>query len=139
MEFAKLKQLVRKNGDVFVLVDQDKPELVLMSFDAYERLAEQKSIHTIHPVQPEKHRDVSGTDKEVWMESGINDTIDTITQDHGDTDVEEFVADADSTTERTTQYTAHSGFQPASRRTSSMYDAMGHVRLEDIELENLPI
>ena len=39
MDFTKLKQLVRQNGDRLILVDHEEPEAVVLSFAEYERLA----------------------------------------------------------------------------------------------------
>lgn len=44
MDISKLKNLVKQNGDKFVLVENGEPEIVMMSFHEYQRLAE----HTIN-------------------------------------------------------------------------------------------
>jgi len=42
MELSKLKNLVRDNGDKVILVENGEPELVVMSFAEYEKLARLK-------------------------------------------------------------------------------------------------
>ena len=39
MDFAKIKNLVRGNGDKVIVVENGEPEAVVMSFGEYERLA----------------------------------------------------------------------------------------------------
>ena len=39
MDFVKLKNLVKQNGDKFVFVENGEPEIVMMSFGEYEKLA----------------------------------------------------------------------------------------------------
>lgn len=39
MDFSKIKQIVRGNGDKFIFVENGEPELVVMSFHEYEKLA----------------------------------------------------------------------------------------------------
>lgn len=39
MEWAKLKNLVKQNGDKFVVVENGEPEIVMMSFHEYQKLA----------------------------------------------------------------------------------------------------
>lgn len=39
MDFSKLKNLVKQNGDKFIVLENGEPELVVMSFAEYERLA----------------------------------------------------------------------------------------------------
>lgn len=38
MDISKLKNLVKQNGDKFILVENGEPEIVLMSFHEYQRL-----------------------------------------------------------------------------------------------------
>ena len=38
MDFAKIKELVRKNGDKFIVIEGNEPEVVLLSFTEYMRL-----------------------------------------------------------------------------------------------------
>ncbi|MDP3710552.1 MAG: hypothetical protein Q8R29_02395 [bacterium] len=39
MNLEKIKNLIKKNGDKFILVENDAPEIVMMSFQEYEKLA----------------------------------------------------------------------------------------------------
>ncbi|MDP3778696.1 MAG: hypothetical protein Q8R30_01440 [bacterium] len=50
MELSKLKHLVRENGDKVILVENGEPELVVMSFAEYEKLARLKLPDTAIPV-----------------------------------------------------------------------------------------
>ena len=38
MDFEKMKKLIHRNGDTFIFVEEGEPEMVLLSFDEYERL-----------------------------------------------------------------------------------------------------
>lgn len=38
MDFRKIKNLVKQNGDKFIFVENGEPELVVMSFQEYEKL-----------------------------------------------------------------------------------------------------
>ena len=39
MNLSKIKQFVKQNGDKFIFVENDEPEIVVMSFHEYENLA----------------------------------------------------------------------------------------------------
>lgn len=39
MDFNKIKNLVKQNGDKFIVIENGEPEIVLMSFKEYEKLA----------------------------------------------------------------------------------------------------
>ena len=39
MDFARIKNLVKKNGNTCILVEGGEPEIVVMTFDEYEKLA----------------------------------------------------------------------------------------------------
>jgi uncharacterized GH25 family protein len=39
MDFSKIKNLVKQNGDKFIVMDNGEPEIVVMSFKEYEKLA----------------------------------------------------------------------------------------------------
>lgn len=39
MNFVKLKNLVKRNGDKFIMIENGEPELVVMSFQEYEKLS----------------------------------------------------------------------------------------------------
>lgn len=38
MDISRIKNLVKQNGDKFILVENGEPELVVMSFQEYEKL-----------------------------------------------------------------------------------------------------
>ncbi|MEK7090277.1 MAG: hypothetical protein AAB930_01700 [Patescibacteria group bacterium] len=38
MDLSKIKNLVKKNGDKFIFVENGEPEVVMMSFHEYEKL-----------------------------------------------------------------------------------------------------
>lgn len=38
MDIAKIKNLVKQNGDKFIFVENGEPEMVMMSFQEYEKL-----------------------------------------------------------------------------------------------------
>lgn len=40
MNFDKIKNLVKQNGDKFVFVENGEPEIVMMSFGEYQKLAQ---------------------------------------------------------------------------------------------------
>ena len=39
MDLGKIKNLVKQNGDKFIFVENGEPEMVVMSFQEYQRLA----------------------------------------------------------------------------------------------------
>ncbi|MEK7082393.1 MAG: hypothetical protein AAB915_01815 [Patescibacteria group bacterium] len=43
MDFTKIKNMVRGNGDKVILVENDEPEIVMMSFAEYEKIANGRS------------------------------------------------------------------------------------------------
>ena len=42
MDLSKIKNLVKKNGDKFIFVENGEPDIVVMSFAEYERLIERE-------------------------------------------------------------------------------------------------
>ncbi len=46
MDISKIKQLVKQNGDKFIFVENGEPEIVMMSFQEYEKL---------NGLSPQKH------------------------------------------------------------------------------------
>lgn len=48
MDFIKLKNLVKQNGDKFILVENGEPEIVMMSFHEYERISRNDSNTRTH-------------------------------------------------------------------------------------------
>ena len=68
MDFAKIKNLVRLNGDKFIFIENGEPELVMMSFPEYEKLLrggtghvpEMKSIRGSFEQRPETNLHANG-------------------------------------------------------------------------------
>ena|SRR3989338_7306478 len=52
MDIGRIKKLVKDNGDKFVFIENGEPELVVMSFNEYEKLAEREH-QKIRSVSPE--------------------------------------------------------------------------------------
>jgi len=52
MKFSALKGLVKRNGDRFVLMDNDEPQIVMLSFEEYARMAS----HVPVSPQSDNHR-----------------------------------------------------------------------------------
>lgn len=66
MDLGKIKNLVKQNGDKFVLVENGEPELVVMSFREYEKLManESHAKSEYSPVQLRESEAVHFTDVE---------------------------------------------------------------------------
>ena len=58
MELERIKNLVKQNGDKFILVENDIPEIVLMSFQEYEKLAGSPATPRNTPSSPNVTRTV---------------------------------------------------------------------------------
>lgn len=54
MNLSKIKQLVKNNGATFILVENGEPEMVVLSFEAYEKLAGNEKIPEVIPRAVEK-------------------------------------------------------------------------------------
>lgn len=51
MDLGKIKNFIRQNGDKFIVVENDEPELVVMSFGEYEKLVRGNTrAETIKPL-----------------------------------------------------------------------------------------
>ena len=50
MDFAKIKNLVRLNGDKFIFLENGEPQIVMMAFEEYEKLLRE----TPHLSRPRK-------------------------------------------------------------------------------------
>lgn len=48
MNFDKIKNLVKQNGDKFVFVENGEPEVVMMSFQEYQKLAQSGQNNQMH-------------------------------------------------------------------------------------------
>ena len=64
MELSKLKNLVRENGDKVILVENGEPELVVMSFAEYEKLATLKLLE-VAPHAPQVNSKMQKVEPEV--------------------------------------------------------------------------
>ena len=42
MDLSKIKNFVKKNGDKFIVIENDEPEIVVMSFQEYVKLVDDK-------------------------------------------------------------------------------------------------
>lgn len=52
MDFARIKNLVKRNGDKLILMENGEPEAVVMSFNEYARMAANGSGgESVHPAQ----------------------------------------------------------------------------------------
>lgn len=40
MDFSRIKNLVKQNGDKFIFVENGEPEMVMMSFGEYQKLSQ---------------------------------------------------------------------------------------------------
>ncbi len=45
MDLARIKKIVKQNGDKVILVENDEPEVVVMSFAEYEKLTAHETAH----------------------------------------------------------------------------------------------
>ena len=59
MDFVKIKNMVQENGDKIIFMENGEPELVMMSFVEYEKLARLQLPDQIHEVRakPNPHED----------------------------------------------------------------------------------
>lgn len=48
MDISKIKNLVKKNGDKFIFIEDGEPELVVMSFREYEKISKGDVNQQIH-------------------------------------------------------------------------------------------
>ena len=67
MDFQELKDIIRKDGAKIIIVENDKPQFVLMSFEEYKK----KSVERVEPVQ--KSDDLSVVQEREREELTIDD------------------------------------------------------------------
>lgn len=48
MDFLKIKNLVKQNGDKFIFVENGEPEMVMMSFGEYQKLSQRDTNTRMH-------------------------------------------------------------------------------------------
>ena len=109
MDFFKIKNLVRQNGDKFIFVENGEPEIVVMSFREYTKLSQSDSpralVPEMYPIQ------------------------DRIPRRGHENIYEEAIPEAVSEEATETEFIPPQGFGVSNVP----------VRLEDIRLEDLPI
>ena len=113
MDLSKIKNMVRENGDKVIFMENGEPDLVMMSFAEYEKLAR---LHLTETPRTQKHKtSVEKTGPE--MNSPSDDTA------HGT----EFMAPMEIAPIRTASI---QGIEQFGR---------GETRMSDVRLEDLPI
>lgn len=122
MDISKIKNLVKQNGDKFVFVENGEPEVVMMSFKEYEKLAEYNAHAQIHT-------NVASVDSEAYQagfpEDDLKETEFMIASEV------EFAGPPRNTTSAVAAGDIHEVAEVDMRGLP--------VRLEDIRLEDLPI
>jgi len=117
MELSKLKNLVRENGDKVILVENGEPELVVMSFAEYEKLARLK-LPEVPPQVPQTRPGMQKIESE--LRAPADDMHET-----------EFVAPLEIAPIRTASIQGDQFTRPERGLESA--------RMSDIRLEDLPI
>lgn len=118
MDFIKIKNMVRENGDKVIFMENGEPELVMMSFVEYEKLARLHLPDYIHgvrikPNQYEDHTEVRDVDSDRMRET-------------------EFLTPIDTGPIRTASISGYDRPTPLRQEDSAK-------RMADIRLEDLPI
>ena len=64
MDFQELKDIIHRDGGKIIIVENDKPQLVVMSFEEYKKKSAPASsrVERVEPVQ--KQDDLSGQEIE---------------------------------------------------------------------------
>ena len=118
MDLSKIKNLVKQNGDKFIFVENGEPEIVVMSFREYTKLAHSDSIGAGVP-------ELYQTDRRSQQNRFENAYGESESEVVGEDIVEtEFIPPFSAVPAR-----ARQGFGSSNLP----------VRLEDIRLEDLPI
>lgn len=132
MDFAKIKALVKMNGDKFVMMENGEPEMVVMSFREYERLARSAGTSGnrsgyVVPYHPPKGASYEGSrfSGDEGEELRETEFVAPMPQQHSPPYRE---SDGGGT-----------GLMPAHGREQHAPEREGRVRPEDIRLEDLPI
>ena len=120
MDFIKIKNMVRENGDKVIVMENGEPELVVMSFAEYEKLAH---LHLTVSLADTIHTEKSKTRTEKNDNAARNPIDDTPHET-------EFVAPLEIAPIRTASIQGDQ-FGRAERAESP--------RMSDIRLEDLPI
>ncbi len=80
MDFAKIKNLVRLNGDKFIFLENGEPQIVMMAFEEYEKLLREPP-HLSKPRQSatSSYENVSTKDERMeeteFVSSGAGDAV----------------------------------------------------------------
>lgn len=72
MDLAKIKKLVKINGDKFIFVENGEPEVVMMSFHEYEKLANVGNVEKrpyVHGAGAPRQFEFSSTTEDVFPET----------------------------------------------------------------------
>lgn len=123
MDFAKIKHMVRENGDKIIFMEHGEPELVMMSFVEYEKLARLHLSEAKERVHVERHATMQTTLK-------TN---------------EQLPKEVEDDTMHETEFLAPVQTVPVRAASFSGYDRIGELAVEesrhaaDIRLEDLPI
>ena len=118
MDFVKIKNMVRENGDKVIFMENGEPELVVMSFAEYEKLAHLQLADAVHNTAKDKEQ--TEKNDHVVARNPMDDT----------THETEFVAPLEIAPIRTASIQGDQ-FGRAERAESP--------RMSDIRLEDLPI
>lgn len=72
MNLSKIKNLVKQNGDKFIFVENGEPEVVMMSFHEYEKLANGGSVEKrpfVHGASAPRQFEFSSPTEDVFPET----------------------------------------------------------------------
>lgn len=111
MDISKIKKLVKQNGDRFIFVENGEPELVVMSFREYEKLAGGDSNTRMHSNYSNHSSEDSRHSSRPW--------------NHSSAELASF-----ESLGHETEFVSPAGFESSTNLP---------IRLEDIRLEDLPI
>ena len=119
MDFVKIKNMVRENGDKVIIMENGEPELVVMSFAEYEKLARlrvKEMVNSRNETAASRYTEPMSREPD---EEAMRET--------------EFVAPLGIEAMQTARipHNNAAGVAPVSRNDSP--------RLQDIRLEDLPI
>jgi len=72
MDISKIKKLVKQNGDKFIFVENGEPEVVMMSFHEYEKLANNGHVEKrpyAYAASDQRKFEFSGLAEEIYPET----------------------------------------------------------------------
>ena len=127
MNFEKLKNLIKRNGDTFIFLEGGEPEMVLLSFHEYERLRSSTASPAVRQspgvpltqMTPDDTTFLSDIDEDVYATP---------------------YTEAEPFSEIPTSLSGFEGFRPSpeAERLDNRNQNMP-LRREDVRLEDLPI